>query len=75
MVAVGNIGSGFRMDFTCLGDAVNTASRLCSHAKAGEILVSDELIKLCRKSHQAKSMEPILVKGKAEAIAVMCIGK
>ncbi len=38
---VGYIGEGDALDFTALGDTVNTASRLTSMAKAGEIVISD----------------------------------
>lgn len=40
---VGKVGTGEVSDFTALGDTVNTAARLQSQAKAGEIVVSENV--------------------------------
>jgi adenylate cyclase len=40
---VGNVGAGEVKDFTALGDVVNTASRLQSRARAGQIVLSERL--------------------------------
>ena len=43
MTYVGNVGGTGVVDFTALGDPVNTAARLTSSAQAGEILLSDSV--------------------------------
>lgn len=72
-VVVGNIGTDFRMDFACIGDAVNLTSRLCSSAKAGEILVSKKLFDNVKKPYSTKELPPLMVKGKAQAIEIISI--
>jgi len=72
-VVVGNIGAGFRMDFCCIGDAVNLSSRLCAAAGPGEILVSKELFNQSSKRYPAKTIPPIEVKGKEKKIEVVSI--
>ena len=40
---VGKVGSGAVRDFTALGDTINVAARLQAQAKAGEIVLSEEI--------------------------------
>jgi len=63
-VTAGYIGSAKRMDYTVIGDAVNLASRLCSNAAGGQILVSESSYLQLRGSIPAQRLEPIRVKGK-----------
>ncbi|HBD93433.1 MAG: hypothetical protein A2015_05555 [Spirochaetes bacterium GWF1_31_7] len=64
VVVVGNIGADVRMDFACVGDAVNTTSRLCSNAKAGEILVSESHI--ADFTTQYKLSQPVMIEAKGK---------
>ena len=67
-VVMGNMGSADRMDYTVIGDNVNTAARLCAHAEPNQILVSEKTKKLAKARFQ-KPIE-ITVKGKKEALKV-----
>ncbi|MCA9539286.1 MAG: FHA domain-containing protein [Myxococcales bacterium] len=42
-LVAGYMGSTRTMSYTVIGDTVNTASRLCSHAGPGEVLITDPI--------------------------------
>lgn len=69
-VVIGNIGSEFRMDFACIGDVVNTCSRLCSVAGPMEIIASKEIVEASSKNFKYQEITPIILKGKEKPFEV-----
>ena len=65
---VGNIGSEQRMDYTAIGDTVNTAARLESNAKRGEILISEAVYERVKDRIEAEPVGELSLKGKAQKI-------
>lgn len=67
---VGNIGCDFRMDYTAIGDTVNTAARLESNAKRGQILISSEVYEAVKDRIEATEIGVIPLKGKKDGALV-----
>lgn len=61
------------MDFTALGDSVNTTARLASQAGAGEILVSDAAYAAAGLNMEGLEHRQLELKGKSEPIGVQVL--
>ena len=69
-VVAGTVGSPLRMEYTALGDTVNTAARLEGVARKGEILIGRETAALVHGSVRVVSRGVVSLKGKSEPVEV-----
>ena len=70
---VGNVGTGQVVDFTALGDPVNTASRLQSQAAPGEVIMSDEIFATVRGQYPDAPRRQLEVRGRSVPASVRVV--
>ncbi len=69
-VVMGNLGSSSRMNYTVIGDNVNTAARLYNVAKGGQIIISETTYNEVRDLIKVTELDPVTVKGKVEPLRI-----
>jgi adenylate cyclase len=67
---LGLVGTEQRVDYTAIGDSINTAKRIQENSEAGQILMSEDACRQVAEHIQAKDVGLIQVKGKREPIRV-----
>jgi adenylate cyclase len=69
-VVTGAIGSSRALQYTAIGDAVNTTSRLCSVAQSGQVILSEATYRKVQSEVAAVPLPPVRVKGKTDELRV-----
>lgn len=67
-VVAGNIGTQEKMEYTVIGDSVNTASRLNGLAGPGEVIISEAVFQKMGALVEAEPLGPHQIKGVSEAV-------
>jgi adenylate cyclase len=69
-VVVGNIGTEEAMDYTVIGDIVNTAQRVESKARAGQVLITKSALSRVEGKIKIRALEPVQLKGKSVPVEI-----
>ncbi|MBX7102321.1 MAG: response regulator [Myxococcaceae bacterium] len=69
-VVAGSLGNQRRTEYTCIGDAVNVAARLCALAGPSEILCGELTAARAGPLHRFEALAPVRLKGKSQAVPV-----
>ena len=69
----GTYGHALRRTFVCLGDAVNLAARLMSHAWPGQVITTADVQDEAGEAFTWEQMDDVTVKGKEEPVSAFAL--
>ena len=72
-IIMGNVGNKDRMDWTSIGDVVNTASRIEKSAEADSVVIGEQTYKYVKEQIRVDKMFTITVKGKKKQLTLYSI--
>jgi len=72
---VGNGGGAGVVDFTALGDTVNTAARLAQRAAAGEVLLSDAVYRMIGAAYSGLETRTLTLRGREAPVDVHVLSR
>jgi adenylate cyclase len=72
-VVAGYLGSSKALEYTVIGDVVNTGARLCSAAQPGQILVSEGTLKRLDGLFDVQEQPPMPLKGKSVPMRIYSV--
>ncbi len=67
---LGLVGTESRLDYTAIGDSVNTAKRIQENAAGGQILLSEDAYLHVQDDVIVRPVDPIMAKGKSQPVRV-----